>query len=198
MRKMTIVCAAILVLFALFVGYIFFGVNSAMSWDIAYYQALSGETDGKDALWIFPWGDYVQCPYDLPQLSELGEYQALRFVHNAKRYSLFAHHAYVLIAEYDSQAYEAQKQAMEQRYEWCTEENEAYVNGDMSEFTYTMDEFTIRAVDGGGYPHEMLFVGCSDSRQEIAIIYFYDQDLDVIDEPLGKFIEEKTGWSKVV
>lgn len=198
MKKASVICIVGLVLLVVLVLFTLFGVGSRTTRDISYYQALTGEVEGEAALWIYPCGSHVECPYDLPRLSELGDYQNLRFVHNAKRIGVFSHHSYVLVAEYEGREYEAQKRAMEERYTWCTEENEAFLEGDMTEFQYTMDDFLIRAVDGGWYPHEMLFVGCSDSRQEIAIVYYYDQDLDYIDDSLGKFIDENTGWSKVV
>ena len=198
MRRVTKICIVILVIFSIFAASVLFGINSRTTRDISYYQALSGEIEGKSALWIFPWGDYVECPYELPKLCEMGDYQDYRFVHNAKRVSITSHHAYVLIVEYKEREYEAQKQAIQNRYTYCTEKSQGFTDGHMTECMYSMDEFLIRAVEGGRYPSEMLFVGTSDTRKEIAIIYYYDQDLDNIDDPLGKFIDNNTGWNEIV
>ena len=166
--------------------------------ELSYYRALSGESDGADMMPVLGDEFDMPCPYALPLLAELEPYRDIRFDYTAKGGFIFQSHAYVLIAEYDETTYTVQKAALEEKYTFCTEESPGVADGDMTEFSYTMDEFDIHAVEGGDYPKEMLFVGFSDTKQEVAIVYFYDQDLDYIDDPLGKFIEENTGWSKVV
>ena len=44
------------------------------------------------------------------------------------------------------------------------------------------------------YPKELVFVGVSQSRNEIAFIYFYDFDLDYIDRSFADFLIEDCGW----
>lgn len=172
--------------------------NTKTTDDLSYYRALSGESGGADMMPIFGSEFDMPCPYQIPLLSELEPYRDIRFDYSAKRELFFQSHAYVLIAEYDKTTYAVQKAALEGRYTYCTEQSQGISAGEMTEFAYTMDEFEIRAVEGGDYPKEMLFIGFSDTKQEVAIVYFYDQDLDYIDEPLGKFIEANTGWEKVV
>ena len=179
-------------------GFVLFGSNTKSTEDVAYYRALSGETDGPDMMQIFVSEFDMPCPYDLPQLSGLGSYADIRFNYSAIRESVFQSHAYTLIVEYDDNTYEVQKLALQEKYTYCTEQSQGFADGKMTEHKYIMDAFEIHAVEGGRYPAEMLFIGYSDSRKEIAIIYFYDQDLDYIDDPLGKFITENTGWRKVV
>ena len=174
------------------------GCSAKSSGDLSYYRALSGESDGADMMSVFGDEFDMPCPYSLPLLSELEPYRNTRFDYTAKSELFFQSHAYVLIVEYDEATYPVQKAALEGKYAFCTEQSQGFSNGDMTEPSYTMDEFEIRAVEGGDYPKEMLLLGFSDTKQEVAIIYFYDQDLDYIDDPLGKFIGEYTGWDKVV
>lgn len=171
--------------------------NTKSTGDLSYYRALSGESGGADMMPVFGDEFDMPCPYELPLLAELEPYRDIRFDYTAKRAFIFQSHAYVLIAEYDENTYAVQRAELEQKYTYCTEQSQGISDGDMTEFAYTMDEFEIRAVEGGHYPKEMLFIGFSDTKQEVAIIYFYDQDLDYIDDPLGKFIEENTGWGRV-
>lgn len=188
--------SVIVVAFFGLIAYILFGVTVRDTDDISYYLALSGENSGDAALPIL--GDvYVECPYELPKLSELQSHKDYRFNHMAKRVSIFQSDAYVLIISFDENAYQEQKDIFAEKYTYCSEQTEGFADV-MPGYEYTMDGFKLRAVEGGMYPHEMLFIGTCDVRQEIAVIYFYDQDLDYIEKPLGKFIETETGWSKVV
>lgn len=179
------------------ITYILFGVTVKETRDISYYQALSGETAGEAALPIL-FDSYVNCPYDLPTLGELEPYEDCRFHHMAKRYSIFRSDSYILIVGFGAEEYTAQKAALEEKYTFCTAQSEGFSDGTMPGYQYTMDGFTLRAVEGGRYPSEILLIGYSDARQEIAVVYFYDQDLDYIDDPLGKFVENETGWNKVM
>lgn len=181
-----------------FFVYLVFGGGTYRSDDVSLYRALSAEIEGESTLPILGKRSDIPCPYDLPQLGDLQPYSEYRFHYMAKRVSIFESHAYVLIVHYDKADYDEEKSLLEQKYTYCTGESEGFSNGLMSEWEYTLDEFVVRAVKGGEYPKEMLFIGTSDVRQEIAIIYFYDQDLDFVDVPLGKFLTEETGWAEVV
>lgn len=182
---------AVVLLYAVGFAYVLFGTNTKSTEDISYYQALSGETDGLDMMPVFSEEFDMPCPYDLPALSELGPYLDYRFNYTAKRESVFQSHAYILILSYDVEEYNARKEVLETQYTYLQEIDKG-VSGQ-----YNMSGFTIRAVEGGDYPNEMLFVAISDTRQEIGYIYYYDQDLDYIDDPLGKFLAENTGWNGI-
>lgn len=195
-RKILKVCAilflVVVVVYILGFVYVMFGSNTKTSEDISYYQTLSGETDGPDMMRIFGSEFDMPCPYNLPVMGELEPYLDYRFNYTAKRESIFQSHAYILILSYDKEEFAARKAALEMQYTYLEEISEG-ISGQ-----YDMSGFTIRAVEGGDYPKEMLFVAVSDTQQEIGYIYFYDQDLDYIDDPLGKFLAEETGWIDIV
>lgn len=182
---------AVVLLSAVGFAYVLFGSNTKSTEDISYYRALSGETDGSDMMPVFSEEFDMPCPYDLPALRALEPYLDYRFNYTAKRESVFQSHAYILILSYDAEEYEARKRTLETQYSYLEEIDEG-ISG-----LYNMSGFTIRAVEGGDYPNEMLFVAVSDTRQEIGYIYYYDQDLDYIDDPLGKFLAENTGWNDI-
>ena len=182
----------VVLFYVLGIVYILFGFNTKTTEDISYYRALSGETDEPDTMPLLSEAVDVPCPYDLPLLSELEPCLGYRFNYTAKRESLFQSHAYILVVCYDAEAYALRKAAAEEMYTYL-ENIDSDTPGE-----YRMSGFTIRAVEGGSYPHEMFFVATSDTRQEIAYIYFDDQDLNAIDRPLGKFLAEETGWNEVI
>lgn len=192
-----VVAGVIIVVFLGLPAYILFGVTVKDTDDVSYYQVLSGEKAGEVAIPVFG-AAYVECPYELPKLSELEPYKDYRFNHMAKRMSLFQSDAYVLVVSFNEEHYEAQKTALAGKYAYCTAQSQGFAEGDISEYQYELDGFALRAVEGGRYPKEMLFIGTCDQRQEIVIVYFYNQDLDYMEDPLGKFLENETGWRKVV
>ena len=191
--KRCIVAIAIVAVIAVLGNWLLFGTHVKQSGDISYYQALSGEIQGKASLPVMG-SDHVECPYQLPKLSELESCQAVRFDHMAKRMLFFTSRSYVLVVSFDDAGYTAQKAAFEDEYTFCPPEQDDVMSG----YTCSMDGFDIRAVEGGWYPKEMLFLGFNDQTREIAIVYYGNQDLDYIDEPLGKFLTEETGWNNLI
>ena len=73
-RGCCIGCAVVLALIVAFIGftlYLLFADSVQNTTDIAYYQALSGETEGPNSLPILGEQIDIYCPYEMPKLSEL-------------------------------------------------------------------------------------------------------------------------------
>lgn len=188
----------ILVLIVLLIGwlaYMFLGTNSRSTDDMSYYMTISKQSDGHTALPILRQRLKVHCPYDLPKQEYLDSCLDYRFDHTAKRMGPFCSFAYTLICEFSEDAYAAEKASLDSLYTYTTEA----IQGDGTSFQpeYELDGFYFRAVEGGYYPHEMLFIGYSDSSNEIAYIYFHDEDLDYVSPSLPDFINENTGWNNL-
>ena len=193
-------CAAVLMLVVLFFGivfYLLFGDHTQDTTDIAYYQALSGETEGPDSLPVLGEQIDIFCPYDLPKLTELKPYEDMRFHYQVRRVAVFQSHAYIVIVRYTDADYPARREQVLTDYAlWDAEswELETY----QMEPEFSMDGFDFRCIEGGSYPHAMLFIGTSDAAREIAYLYFHDQDLDYISDGMEDFIRGETGWNEVV
>lgn len=200
LKKLLVICGIVLLVGALAVAGFFlmfmFGTNTYQTDDIAYYQALSGETDGPNSLPIL--GEQIDIPdspYELPNLSDLEPYEDYRFNYTARRVSFFEAHAYTLIVEYGT-AYAEKKAALDSQFIWLSDPIPDGADGASPEFE--MDGFSFRAAEGGWYPKEMLYIGISDERKEIAYIYIYDLDLDYVSPTVKDHLIKETGWSKVV
>lgn len=197
MKKRNVILVTLIVVlgvaFLAFVGWIVLGYQVKQTDDLSYYQALTEKKNGEIALPV-AFSGYVECPYELPALEELDPYKQLRFNHMSKRVSIFSCHSYVLVASFDEAAYADQKTKLVEKYTFCPPKQDKIMSG----YAYNMDGFEIRAVEGGEYPHQMLFIGCNDDSREIAIVYYYDQDLDGVTQPLGKFLTEETGWTQII
>lgn len=188
----TIVC-----LLGFFVYGVFFLPVTKETNDISYYQALSGEIEGECALKILGRG-YVYCPYDLPTMSEMGNYQNYRFNYTTKQEGIiFNGDAYILIFNYGEIEYLSAKERLQQRYIIKTDGIEGEGETTLPP-QFQMDGFSFQAIDGGYYPKEMLFIGTSDNSREIALIYYYDQDLDYISPSLEVFFNEESGWKSLM
>ena len=180
-----------------FFGFILFGSNTYRTSDIAYYRAISGETDGPNSLAILGQQiDIPDCPYTLPYIDALAPYEDYRFNYTARRMSIFESHAYILIVEYDAAEYGKRKAELDEVYTWLREG----IPGEEEDVSpeFTLDGFQFRTAFGGKYPKEMLFIGTCDDKQEIAYIYFWDHDLDYVGPSVEDYLKDETGWRKVV
>ena len=148
------------------------------------------EIEGHTALPVLGQRMEVSCPFDLPVLAELEAEAVCRFDYTVYRVGIFENHAYILIAAYDT-GYTAAASALDGAYNWMEEETV----GITPEFQ--LDGFRFRTAEGENYPHEMLFVGNSDDTGEIAYIYFYDQDLDIVPQGAAALLRDCSGWNKV-
>lgn len=192
-------CAAVLVLVMLFVGvmfYLLFVDHTQVTTDIAYYQALSGETEGPNSLPILGEQIDVFCPYDLPMLTELEPYEDLSFRYQARRVAVFESHAYIVLVRCTDADYPARREQVLADYALWDAEDWEKENYNM-EPEFSMDGFEFRCIEGGSYPHAMLFIGTSDATREIAYIYFFDGDLDCTSDGMEGFIRGETGWNEV-
>lgn len=200
LKRLLVICGIVLLVgvlaFAGLILFIMFGTNTYQTDDIAYYQALSGETDGPNSLAIL--GEQIDIPdspYELPYLADLEPYEDYRFNYTARRMGIFEAHTYTLIVEYGA-AYAEKKAALDSQFIWLTDPIPNGNGGTAPEFE--MDGFDFRAAEGGWYPKEMLYIGISDERKEIAYIYIYDFDLDYVSPTVQDYLIKESGWSEVV
>ena len=192
-------CGAVLLAVLVAAGLLFwliFGGKAKVTEDISYYQALSGEIDGPNSLPVMGEQIDVSCPYEMPKLSALEPCEEMRFLYQARRMIAFESHSYILHLRYDAAGYEARIQAFEETYDWRTEPITGETQGVSPNFE--LDGYRFRCVEGGYYPKEMLCIGTREEDHEIAIIYFYDQDLDFVSPDMPEFLLDETCWSQVV
>ena len=192
-------CAVVLALIVAFIGfmlYLLFADSVQNTTDIAYYQALSGETEGPNSLPILGEQIDIYCPYEMPKLSALEPCEEMHFLYQARRMIVFESHTYILRLRYDAAGYEAQMAAFEEAYDWESELIPGETEGVAPDFS--LDGYRFRCVEGGYYPKEMLCIGTREEDHEIVILYFYDMDLDFVSPDMAAFLRDETCWSEVV
>ena len=194
-KIVTCIVALGVILFCALGAYTLFGSATKSTSDISYYLAMTGEGEGHAALSFLGGRAEISCPYDMPTQADLDACQSYRFDYTAKRVSIFESHAYILVCKYSDDSYTTQKESVNGKYQQFT--GEIPGDGTTLENEFELDGFSFSAVEGGNYPKRMLFIGCSDSTNEIAYIYFCDTDLDYISESVSEFILEDTGWGRM-
>lgn len=183
------------------IGLVLSGCVTRKTDDVTYYRVLSGEQEGSDMMPVFGEEFDMYCPFDLPQLKELEPYKDYRFDYTAKAEAFFQSHAYILIVSYDDETYLHRKAQLEQDYTYLTDTFEGKDESGGHQPQFDLDGFHFRAVKSEEWDYAevkyMFFIGTSNSRNEIAYIYYYDQDLDYIASDLPSFVVEETGWKRV-
>lgn len=134
----------------------------------------------------------------LPKIEELGSYSDIEFKYYRKNMLMFFSNAYTLRVSYDAENYRTEKEKFSQKYVFETET--LYDDGGYGKKPYfEMDFFSFKLLSYENYellsyPHDIVFIGFSDEKNEISIVHYYDFDLDYIDCSFPEFLEEECGW----
>ena len=134
----------------------------------------------------------------LPKLEDLGSYRELEFKYFRKSELIFFSDAYTLKISYDKENYQKEKEQFLQNYIYETKILQDY-GGYEKEPVFEMDTYRFRMLSYRdyplqSYPHNMIFVGFSDEKNKIVVVYYFDSDLDYIDKSFPQFLKEDCGW----
>lgn len=179
--KIFLYAIAILILATIiFIGWSLFG--SITKNNIKYYNELTE----KNVL--------------MPPISNIGDYEDLRFQYYHKNMLFFESDSYSLVAKYDANTYLEQKDILDEKYVF-QEKNLPDMKDVDKKPMFSIGTFNFRLLcldtykdEDLIYPKKMVFIGTSDNDYEIAYIYFQDLDLDYIDTSFENFLKEYCKW----
>ena len=140
---------------------------------------------------------YLEKKYSfLPSVDELGDYADLKFKFFHRDMALFESDAYVLKVTYGDDAFDQQKDSINNNY--VMQEN-VYENGAEREASFTLDGFYFQMLSQSEYkplyyPKTMAFIGISEEKNEIAYVFYHDMDLDSISNSFSEFLIKDCGW----
>ena len=161
-------------------GYLFFGQRDQTSDMIEQWVALQEEK-----------------AY-LPTLEDLGDTKEITCKYKNTKQFFFSWDSYILTASYSAEEYKSQKQYWETQYTFETDLPRFADETVAKEPNFSFDSFDFSLLDFEQYdlyyPKEMVFVGFSDSQNQVVFVYYYDQDLDMILESFEDFLKEDCGW----
>lgn len=126
--------------------------------------------------------DYLQTGTDLdveakefmPILEALPPYEAIDYRYTQKKMFIFEADSVLLNVQYNDETYKKEKEALK------AEEHA----GD----TFSINSYTFWLADSDGLPKSFGFIGTSDEKKAIAYLYFYDFDLDNINQSMEAFV----------
>lgn len=135
----------------------------------------------------------------IPDLESIGECQSVEYFCR-KDIGLFPAYSMQLVVKYDEDVFTAEKERLESAYTYLDEviklEDRSY-RIPIVEFPCAGFDFKIAKFEDTDYPKNFGMVGVSDEKQEIAYLWFYSQDLDIICEAdenelkgMNEFLEE--------
>lgn len=138
----------------------------------------------------------------MPDIEDLPEYKNISYKYNNKSIILFASDAITLVAEHDEETYENEKEKLTKIYSFLkrkvvsdADERKYYI----PEYEFSINSYDFKIVDennnyNGEYPKSFGMIGTSDKKKSIAYLYFYDTDLDYIEndneKPMANFVKE--------
>ena len=170
-----------IVLFAVFIAgfiYVLLNLNGITTYKEEDYVRLADSTD------FLPDIDYFDSASDID------------FFRFRKSFLGFSSEAYILTAEYNSDIYFYEKELLNEKYVFETDNVIDYTGNELSsEFTcygYKFHLLDAKAYDML-YPKEIVLIGCSDSEHKVTYIYFMDKDLDAITS-FESFLINYCGW----
>lgn len=173
----TVIIISLIVI--LLLAFLLFGYKSFVSYDIKEWD----ELETKETY--------------LPSVNEMGEYSDLNYKCQTISAVFFVSKAYTLKATYNEEEFEKQKDIINtemvfqdkiiEKADEDTIEKEASFEIDDFKFRMLSEEYEL------DYPKEIVFVGISEEKKEIAFVVFSDPDLDYIDT-FPEFLIKTCGW----
>lgn len=144
--------------------------------------------------------DIAETKVILPNIEELGEYEDIDFKFYRNNMLIFKSDAYILKTSYNDENYEKEKERITKNYSYQTESVRDIVDKNTYEKEpyFIIDTFNMKMLSlleyDLEYPEELIFIGTSDENKSIAYVYYYNQDLDYIDNSFERFLKEDCGW----
>ncbi len=136
----------------------------------------------------------------VPKIDELGKYNNMEFKYYRQNMLMFFSNAYILKVSYDAENYQKEKEDFLKNYVYETENLNDYGGyGSSNEPNFEMDTYSFKVLSSNeyglqSYPHHIVFIGTSDEKYEIAIVCYFNSDLDYINSSFPEFIKEECGW----
>ena len=123
----------------------------------------------------------------MPSLDDCGFYTAAA-VSFRQHESMFPHDGVMLLLRYDAAGFEEQRRSVEEKYRFYTEPNEY-----LRDTAASVNGYDIRLADidipEDWCVHQCLFIGINEDAKCIVYAYYYDSELDYI-EDLDEIVSE--------
>lgn len=139
----------------------------------------------------------------MPDLEDLPEYENIEYKYTEKPMLIFKSHSVALIVSYDDDTFESEKEKLGEQYTFLDKKISSYADKSkyfIPEYEFSVQSYTFRVIDKEGisnteFPKYFGMIGVSEEKKSIAYLYFYDEDLDYIEDeneknPMANFVKE--------
>ena len=106
----------------------------------------------------------------------------------------FISQIYTLKTSYNSENYLLEKQKILNKYTFRNKVPVLNTEEKSKKTEFEIDTFNFKLLNIINYPKEIIFIGFSDEKKQIAYIYFFDTDLDYIPETFEEFLIYECDW----
>ena len=175
-------------------------IEDLFTWDTVDYNIENYESKRNSI---------ANAAYFLPTLEALGEYSRVNYSYQHTEMLIFQAQTISLYLEYTPEMYRAMKEVVLSSGNFL---EKTLLCSDGASYQTTPANFTYRGYQfktgvsekdhSSDYCKEFILVGMSDEKCRIAFCYFYDMDLDYIDdadkseqEVATKFMDEYFAWN---
>ncbi len=124
----------------------------------------------------------------MPANEDLPKYKDISYKYSHFSIVLFETEAITLVVKYDEETYEKEKEKLTEKYEFL--DHKVVSDFDKSkyyipEYEFSINNYDFKVADSkdnyeADYPKSFGMIGISDEEKSIAYLYFYDGDLDYI------------------
>lgn len=126
----------------------------------------------------------------MPAIEDLPDHKDISYKYNNYSVVFFETDTITLKVDYDEEIYEKEKEKLTQNYKFLNkkviskfDESKYYI----PEYEFSINSYSFRIVDEkdnytAKYPKSFGIIGTSDEKKSIVYLYFYDEDLDYIEE----------------
>lgn len=137
----------------------------------------------------------------MPTTAELAKYERIEVNHYEKRMLVDTYEVYTLNIRYDYETYIKEKQKISEKYIFEKGSLKGR-NETKLEPSFEIDSFNFKTLSFEAYDlrytNEMVFIGTSDSKNEISYVYYYDVGgLDYLPKPLSEYLIKYCNWESI-
>jgi hypothetical protein len=138
----------------------------------------------------------------MPAIEDLPKHQDISYKYNHFSTILFVTDTITLVVDYDEETYKKEKERLTKKYKFLNEKvvlDPREGKYCIPEYEFSINSYDFKVVDGNDnynakYPKSFGMIGTSDEKKSIAYLYFYDYDLDYIENdnesPMADFVKE--------
>ena len=139
----------------------------------------------------YSWG---QAEYFMPNVDDLPKYKDISYQCTITDVVSLCSEGLTLVVQYDEKTYREEKVELEDKYVFLEEELSRNMRYHIPKSRFSIGSYNFKVVKkfnerDSNFARDFGIIGTSDEKNSIAYLYFYDYELDSINEPMEDFVK---------